>query len=41
MNFTGTLSSANWSWRAKKGFDSDALEKRIYKLTQLYGRAKA
>ena len=41
MNFPGTLSSANWTWRAKKGFDSDALAKRIYKLTKLYGRAKA
>ena len=40
MNFPGTLSSANWTWRAKKGFDSDALAQRIYKLTKLYGRAK-
>ena len=38
MNFPGTLSSANWTWRAEKGFDSDALAARIYAATKLYGR---
>ncbi len=38
MNFPGTLSSDNWTWRAEKGFDSDALAQRIGKTTALYGR---
>ena len=38
MNFPGTLSSANWTWRAEKGFDSDALAARIYAAAKLYGR---
>lgn len=38
MNFPGTLSSANWTWRAEKGFDADALAARIYAATKLYGR---
>ena len=38
INFPGTLSSANWTWRAEKGFDSDALAARIYAATKLYGR---
>jgi len=40
MNFPGTLSTANWTWRAKEGFDSDALAEKILKVTKLYGRAK-
>ncbi|MGM9549071.1 MAG: 4-alpha-glucanotransferase [Faecousia sp.] len=40
MNFPGTLSSANWTWRAKKGFASDKLAARIYETTRLYGRLK-
>ena len=40
MNFPGTLSSANWTWRAEEGFDSEALAKRIFTLTKLYGRTK-
>ena len=40
MNFPGTLSSANWTWRAEEGFDSEALAKRIYALTKIYGRTK-
>ena len=40
MNFPGTLSSDNWTWRAKKGFDSDALAARIRETTRLYGRLK-
>ena len=40
MNFPGTLSSANWTWRAEEGFDSEALAKRIYSLTKIYGRTK-
>jgi 4-alpha-glucanotransferase len=40
MNFPGTLSMANWTWRALPGFDSKALAERILKLTKLYGRMK-
>ncbi|MBQ9167070.1 MAG: 4-alpha-glucanotransferase [Oscillospiraceae bacterium] len=38
MNFPGTLSDSNWSWRAKDGVINDDLAKRIYSLTKLYGR---
>ena len=41
MNFPGTMSSDNWSWRAKPGFASDSLAERIAALTQRYGRAPA
>ena len=40
MNFPGTLSMANWTWRAAEGFDSDKLAKRIYEMTRLFGRVK-
>ena len=40
MNFPGTLSSANWTWRAKEGFDSPELAKEIYDITKRYGRTK-
>lgn len=40
MNFPGTLSSANWTWRAQPGFDSVALAARIRETTRLYGRLK-
>ncbi|MGN0977695.1 MAG: 4-alpha-glucanotransferase [Faecousia sp.] len=38
MNFPGTLSDANWTWRAKEGFDSEELAQQIYETTRLYGR---
>ncbi len=38
MNYPGTLSMDNWTWRAEEGFDSPELAKRIYKITKLYGR---
>ena len=38
MNFPGTLSMDNWTWRAPEGFDSEALAERILKITKLYGR---
>ena len=40
MNFPGTLSDANWTWRAKQGFDSEELAQRIHETTRLYGRLK-
>ena len=38
MNFPGTMTDANWTWRAKDGFLTKALEDRILALTRLYGR---
>ena len=38
MNFPGTQSSDNWTWRVQSGFASAALAKKIYKMTALYGR---
>ena len=38
MNFPGTLSDSNWTWRVKDGIISRKLAKRIYQLTKLYGR---
>ena len=38
MNFPGTLSANNWTWRAEKGFLTEELEKRILAVTRCYGR---
>ncbi len=38
MNFPGTMTSANWTWRAWDGFTGNGLAQRIYRLAQLYGR---
>ena len=38
MNFPGTLSSGNWTWRAQKDFITESLTKQIYSMTQRYGR---
>lgn len=38
MNFPGTLSDANWTWRMKEGALTDDLAKRILALTRLYVR---
>ena len=38
MNFPGTLSDCNWTWRAKNGMMSKALAKKIREMTTLYGR---
>ena len=40
MNFPGTLSMDNWTWRAEECFDSEALAEKIFKITKLYGRTK-
>ncbi len=40
MNFPGTLSPRNWTWRAESGFDSRALAGRLLELARLYGREK-
>ncbi len=38
MNFPGTQSSANWTWRAGKDCMDPDLAKKLYDLTKLYGR---
>ena len=38
MNFPGTLSSDNWSWRMQQGSLTPELAKKIRKLTALYDR---
>ena len=38
MNFPGTQTSDNWTWRADKNAVSDDLAQRQYSLTKLYGR---
>ena len=38
MNFPGTMTSANWTWRARDGFTGNGLAQRVHRLTQLYGR---
>jgi len=38
MNFPGTLSDKNWTWRLKAGMISQDLAKKIRDLTGLYAR---
>lgn len=38
MNFPGTMTDCNWTWRAKEGVFTQELAKRINHLTRLYGR---
>ena len=38
MNFPGTLSGNNWSWRAKDGFITEELTKKIRAATERYER---
>ncbi len=38
MNFPGTMTDANWTWRAADGYISDRLAEKIFRLTKLYGR---
>ena len=38
MNFPGTLSDANWTWRVSGHMINDGLDRAIYNLTALYGR---
>ena len=37
MNFPGTMTDANWTWRAAPGY-LDGLAEKILRLTRLYGR---
>jgi 4-alpha-glucanotransferase len=38
MNFPGTQTTANWTWRAGTEALNGRLAKRLYRLTKLYGR---
>ena len=38
MNFPGTQTGQNWTWRAVDGFTGNGLSEKIYHLTSLYGR---
>lgn len=38
MNIPGLCAPVNWSWRARKGFDSPDLAKRIRGMVKRYGR---
>ena len=38
MNFPGTMTDCNWTWRANYGMINDELAKRILGLTKLYAR---
>jgi 4-alpha-glucanotransferase len=38
MNFPGTLSDSNWTWRIKDGIITDNLAQEIRRMTVLYGR---
>ena len=38
MNFPGTLSDANWTWRAEESMINKTLAEKIRGLTELYGR---
>ena len=38
MNFPGTLSDANWTWRAEAGATNAELAQKILAMTKLYGR---
>jgi 4-alpha-glucanotransferase len=38
MNFPGTMSDSNWTWRAKDGIITNNLAQKIREITALYGR---
>ena len=38
MNFPGTQSDDNWTWRAEKDYISDALSAKLLRMTKLYDR---
>ena len=38
MNFPGTMSGCNWTWRAKDGIITEDLAKKIRELTRQYAR---
>ena len=38
MNYPGTLSANNWTWRAERDYANDDLAEKIYHMTKLYCR---
>jgi 4-alpha-glucanotransferase len=38
MNFPGTLSDSNWTWRANDDILDENLAKKILAMTKLFGR---
>ena len=38
MNFPGTQSDDNWTWRAEQDYISDALAQKLCRMTKLYDR---
>ena len=38
MNFPGTQTGANWTWRALPGYLTEELAAKFRRLTALYGR---
>jgi 4-alpha-glucanotransferase len=38
MNFPGTQTDANWTWRADASCMAPALAERLHTVTKLYGR---
>ena len=38
MNFPGTQTDLNWTWRALPNSFNESLAQRLYRLTRLYGR---
>jgi len=41
MNFPGTMSNSNWTWRANNDIITDDLARKLRALTALYGRLGA
>ena len=41
MNFPGTMTDKNWTWRAEDGMITKELAQRIGKMTELFGRSPA
>jgi 4-alpha-glucanotransferase len=40
MNFPGTMTGANWTWRVGNGMITEELAKKIRRMTAVYGRMK-
>ena len=40
MNFPGTQSDDNWTWRAEKDYISEKLAEKLCRMTKLYDRKK-
>ena len=38
MNFPGTQTDANWTWRAEEACMDPQLAQKLYRMTKLYGR---